>query len=761
MLISWLVFPLVLAALSAGWGWLLQAATRTRIPPALVPGAGMAAIVVAGQFLTIADATAELATPVIAAVGAAGLAFGVGRRLGRPSGWALMAAGGVFAVLAAPVVLSGEATFAGFVKLDDTATWMALTDRVMEHGRDLDGLEPSTYEATLEFNLADGYPVGVFVPLGVGAALVGQDLAWVVQPYIALWGALLALALWQLARRPVADHRVRAAVAFVAAQPALLVGYYLWGGIKEVAAAALIATIAGLLPEAVSRGHAVRVAPAAIGAAALVGAVSGGGVLWLLPLLGVAAFVAVRSIGVGGLAGRAAVFAAIALAGSLPVLLAGALLPPTSSPLTDSGAVGNLAGPLDVAQVAGIWPAGDFRFEPDAPVLTYALVVVAVAGAVLWTVTAWRRRSWQSAAFVGGTLASAAVIGILGSPWVEAKALATASIVVPFGAMLAAAALWTGGWRAVGGSLALLVAGGVLWSNALAYRSVNLAPRDQLAELEEIGRLIKGEGPTLMTEYNPYGARHFLRAGDPEGVSELRRRRVPLESGGAVPKGLSADTDELTPDGLLVYRSLVVRRSPARSRPPSPYGLAWEGEHYELWQRPAGPPPQIERLPLGFEHDPTAPAPCTEVRRLAAAAGEDGSLLAVPGPRPVVIALGEGLSVRTDVPSGRYEAWLEGSIRGKATLRVDGREVSSARHVLNNEGGYLSFGSLQLEGGPAELAVELAGPDLHPGSGGPQPEVGPLVFGPARAEPEPFALPVSRAGELCGQRLDWVEAVTR
>ena len=66
-------------------------------------------------------------------------------------------------------MLSGQPTFAGYIKLDDTATWMALTDRVMEHGRSLAGLAPSTYEATLDFNLADGYPVGVFLPLGVGA----------------------------------------------------------------------------------------------------------------------------------------------------------------------------------------------------------------------------------------------------------------------------------------------------------------------------------------------------------------------------------------------------------------------------------------------------------------------------------------------------------------------------------------------------------------------------------------------------------------
>ena len=58
----------------------------------------------------------------------------------RVDGWASPPRPGVFAVFAAPVVLSGEATFAGYIKLDDTATWLAITDRVMEHGRNLDGL---------------------------------------------------------------------------------------------------------------------------------------------------------------------------------------------------------------------------------------------------------------------------------------------------------------------------------------------------------------------------------------------------------------------------------------------------------------------------------------------------------------------------------------------------------------------------------------------------------------------------------------------
>ena len=98
--------------------------------------------------------------------------------------------------------------------------------------------------------------------------------------------------------------------------------------------------------------------------------------------------------------------------------------------------------------------------------------------------------------------------------------------------------------------LGAAVAGGVLWSNALAYRGVKLAPYAQLQELEQIGEDFAGQGPALMTEYNPYGARHFLRELDAEGASELRAHTVPLKDGTTAEKGEAVDTDELDLSGL-------------------------------------------------------------------------------------------------------------------------------------------------------------------------------------------------------------------
>src|SRR2546426_8764197 len=157
MFVAWVAYPVVLALLCAGNGLLVDLLSGRRLPGALVLPAGLAAIVVVGEFTTATDATAELTVPVLLFLAVLGAGLSLPWRFGRPDLWPPAAALGVFCVFAAPVVLSGSPTFAGYIKLDDTATWFALTDRVMEHGHSLAGLEPSSYRATLEFNLAGGY----------------------------------------------------------------------------------------------------------------------------------------------------------------------------------------------------------------------------------------------------------------------------------------------------------------------------------------------------------------------------------------------------------------------------------------------------------------------------------------------------------------------------------------------------------------------------------------------------------------------------
>jgi hypothetical protein len=624
----------------------------------------------------------------------------------------------------------------------------------------------------------------------VGAAITGQDLAWVFQPYEALLAAMLALCLAAVATPAVRSARLRAVVALVASQAALLVGYAYWGGVKEVGGAMLVALVAALVPVALRRGSTppiVAVVPLAIAAAALLGTLSVGAAVWLAPLLAPVALAAFGALGRRAAAGRIAVWIAAAAALTVPFLAIGGFLSPLTSSFVNDEALGNLFEPLSPLQGFGIWPSGDFRLEPDVGWLSYSLVALVGALAIAGVVAAARARAWTPLVYAAGAIGGSAIVVAFGSPWAAAKALAIASPAVLLCALIAAARLSERRrLRALGLAAVAAVAAGVVWSNVLAYREVNLAPRAQLAELESIGPLIAGQGPTLMTEYQPYGVRHFLRESDPEGASELRRRQVLLRGGEHSKKGAWADTDELERDGLFVYRTLVLRRSPGQSRPPSPYELVWEGEFYEVWQREPGAGDEVlARMPLAARIEPAARPRCADVMRLAGVPG--ARRLAAAGPQSVevirlakteahpaaweddrhgpstLLPLGPG-AVETTLrvrAGGEWSAWLGGSVRGKVELLVDGEQVGSARHSLNNAGQFIALGEVALDPGVHDVALRYHGPDIHPGSGGQPLPFGPLVFSRVEAaETEVSHVPVSQARELCGQRWDWIEALS-
>ena len=143
MIVAWVLFPLVLALIGLGWGALIERASGTRLSGALLVPLGLAgALVVAGTFTAFAS-TARAGTPVVAVGAVAGLLVWWPAR--RFSPWPALAAVGVVLAYGAPVLLTGHATFTGFVKLDDTATWFNVIDHVMGHARSVSGEPASTY----------------------------------------------------------------------------------------------------------------------------------------------------------------------------------------------------------------------------------------------------------------------------------------------------------------------------------------------------------------------------------------------------------------------------------------------------------------------------------------------------------------------------------------------------------------------------------------------------------------------------------------
>jgi hypothetical protein len=468
----------------------------------------------------------------------------------------------------------------------------------------------------------------------------------------------------------------------------------------------------------------------------------------------------------------------------LPVIIPGGLLPPTSSPLTSETALGNLYHPLSVLQLFGVWPNGDFRLDPHQLTTTYILIAVVGIAAVIGVALAVRAQSWALLIYIGAAIVASLVIFAIGSPWVGGKALATASPAIPIVAAAGGVALFASGRHVAGAILVAVLAVGVLWSNGLAYREVSLAPRAQLAELETIAGVLGNKGPTLMTEYQPYGVRHFLRNAAPEGASELRRRKDPLLSGHSLRKGTTADIDQFQLGPVLVYRNLVLRRGPGGSRPPSPYQLVYDGKYYDVWQRPADSTRfVIDHLGLGTETDPAGVPRCSQVQHLAREAGPGGTLAAVSRNPVVIVPMNETkhpaawnskqypsslvpttpgtLTAHVQIPqSGNYDVYLGGSVRPKVDLSVDGRHVSSVRGFLNNFGEYVPFGSTRLTAGQHTTSLTFHGSDLYPGSGGPPEPIGPLGLTDQDAASTKISyFPASQASRLCGQRWDWIEAV--
>jgi hypothetical protein len=788
MVIAWLVFPVVLVLLSLGCGLLLQGAAGGEMPAPLLLPAGFVVLAVAPPFAHLSDRTARLGTPLVIALAVAGYAAAFPWRRPRTDIWWPIAGLGVFAVFAAPVVLSGSATFAGFIKLDDTANYLAMIDRGVHHAYNASGLGPSTYEAFLRTAYAYGYPMGSLLPLGVASALVHQDPAWLWQPYLTFLAAMIGLGLYQLAGELVTSRRLRALVAFVGAQAALLYGYALWGGIKELSTTVVVVFVASVVVVVVRGKRARNALPISAASAALVGILSVGGAAWLAPLLVGALALAVRSKGLKAAArtSAACVFAAAVLA--VPSLVAAVTWLKHAGAFSSGGEYGNLRGKLSWLQVFGVWPNGDFRTRPGNLDATYVLVAV-VALAAVHALGLASRREAHGLLLASATAAFACVFYVgLTSPWISAKALASSSPIVLAVALAGAAAVFESGRRVEATVIAGFIVVGVIWSNVLQYHDVFLAPSSRLSELATIGHRFSGQGPALMTEYEEYGSRHFLRTLDAEGAGELRRHYVYLRTGAVAGKGVSPDIDEIRLDAVLYYRTLVLRRSGVGSRPPSAYGLAWRGRYYDVWQRSKRPQTIIEHLSLGSRLQPAAVPSCREVLRLGRLAKAAGGRLAAVE-RPPAMVLGPDGTVGPPTSFGNagedpralylygaatlslpfmvtrsctYGIWVGGSFRAELVALVDGRRVGSSRDQLSWPSNFIRLGAAPLTVGPHVLEIHYSGPDFRPGSAGlPAFGLGPFALARGAEDQKVTYVQPSNARSLCGKSLDWLEALSR
>ena len=241
--VAWLAFPVVLGLLCFGCGLLLEEVTRRRLPVLLLMPMGFALVIVLVQLARSATQPPSLAVP--AAVAAAAAGFGLSYPWGRIDPWAVLAPLLAYAVYAAPVVLSGDRD-------------VHRLHQARRHGhlvrshRPRDGARPQPRRARRR--PPTRRPSPSTWPTAIRSGRSSRS-GWVAPWWARTWRGSSSRTSPSPRRCSPPRSTSSRAPSFapdrrawwppsIAAQPALLFGYVLWGGIKEIVGAALIALLA-------------------------------------------------------------------------------------------------------------------------------------------------------------------------------------------------------------------------------------------------------------------------------------------------------------------------------------------------------------------------------------------------------------------------------------------------------------------------------------------------------------------------------------
>ncbi|MEJ7893771.1 MAG: hypothetical protein WKF94_14150 [Solirubrobacteraceae bacterium] len=788
MFLLWVVAPLVLLALITGTGLLVERAGGHRLPGPLVLVIGFTGVVCVSQATTRFGATAPLTPFVVVAVAVAG--FVVGRRR-APDPWLVALGLGVFLLYGLPAFATGEPTLLGYTNLADAAGHFVIIDQLMGNGYTVENLAPSSLRARVDELFITSYPTGSHTVLGTVRELVRVDVAWLLQPYLAMLAALIAFGLHAVLAPSVRHRALAAGVAGLAACAGLIYAYSVnQQAIKELAGLVCIVALAGVVRPLVLAPLSWRTPiPAAVATAGGIGVLSLALAPWIGPLLLITAGVLYVRSGrrLAALSWQSATFATFALVLSLPALTRAFAFVRTTNVSLTGVELGNLYAPLPFAEALGVWPSGDFRSAiPADRELAWILVGVVALGAVFGLMQVIRRRAWPVLLFAIVSVVGFAAIAGRASPWAYAKALMLLSPVALLLAGFAVVGWWEGRRRAEALALGAALIAGVAWTSALSYHVVDPAPYARFAELEEINERFDGQGPALSTEAEEF-AKHFLRDLDLTNSSEGVAQGLVVPNV-AVDVGFAVDLDDFSPAVLARdYRLLVVRRGPIASRPASGWERAFNGRYYDVWRRDRDAPRVLAHAPLGGRLDAAAAAPCGQVRRLAGIARVGGGRLAFAA-RPELAALAPGkatvtvpwpplgldpvtlspvggpgtVSGKVDIPrTGTQHVWIEASVVRELSVSVDGKLVGVVERELSPHDAATPIGTVSLEAGRHDVELVHGGGGFEPGNGGRNRLIGPVYFTPA-ADPAGGEVAYVEPADwrsVCGEHADWVEAV--
>jgi hypothetical protein len=348
------------------------------------------------------------------------------------------------------------------------------------------------------------------------------------------------------------------------------------------------------------------------------------------------------------------------------------------------------------------------------------------------------------------------------------------------------AALRASSLRRVAPVLALVLAGGIVASDAMQYHSSNLAPTARYDEMASLNRRFAGQGPTLFTDFDEYALYQLrdLDVGGPNFIYPPPRLLGSLAAngGGVDPShGAVVDLNRLPPADLAAYPLIITRRDPTATRPPSAYTLIWQGTYYQAWRRRPSARPAIVHLGLSG----ASPIGCSRVERLAQiAVSHRARLVAASSPDVVGVSLrrthhpsswsdrrvglvmqGPGrLSTEFALPHGGvWDLWLKGQIMRPVRVSVDGRPLGSVGGQLSGNSlnpNVMAPFSLALSAGTHRLSITRGGFSLAPGNGGWAILGGIFLTPDGRAGRDALeSVPAADWRSLCGHAYDWIEAV--
>jgi hypothetical protein len=793
-ILATVVFPAALLALALGAGLLVDRASGVRIPGVLLAPLGLALLVGIGQMLTWQSDLAPASVPAVWILGIAGLAVGWRRlRHAEPDPWAIAAGLGAYFVICAPVLLAGRPTLTGYL-LDTTGGIQLIgAEFLPESGRDFSAVPFSTLRGTLEAYFGREYPAGAHVLLGTVGRPFPTPLIWLYQPFLSLLAALCAPTAYWLLRRLEAPAWLAALGGMTSAMPALVYAYVQQGSIKEIALLPILLLLAAILllaRELWTAGPRGAIPLGVVGAGG-VGAVGLAFGAWF-------GLVALTALAIALVAAPAAQrttrevlirllpAAAVFLVLSVPVLASFSDAFAVGNTFDQDSAVavadpGNLLRPLLKEQVSGVWLHGSHRVDPGRFLQeTYILIGVVALAALLGIALIIRYRLFAIGAFFLVALVVWAVLTNKGTAWTDGKLLMISSPAVMLLAFMGATNLVRGGFRWVGGALALVLAGGVLASNAMTYHDTNLAPTERFDELLDIGERFAGQGPTLVPDFDEYS---FFALNDmaPEGPGFASRteRTAFLRDGTTPGYGLSYDIDLLQPEQVRRFPIIVMRRSPEQSRPPSGFELAFQGDWYEVWVR-REKLEVVAHTPGGGKHRADSRLGCRTLRDTARQAeGRTSSLNFAQRARTVVIdpsrqrrsagwvELDEGISLvgpgelraRFEIANaGEYLLWFKGAFSRAVEVFVDGERVGEVAYDSGGDGNYAKPIRIHVSAGRHELELAKGGGTLRPGDAAASSLLAIVVQPVERLGVR--SLETTQWRKVCRKPLDWAEVVT-